>query len=177
MNLIINPQREQWKEILKRPYEDNRAVLESVQSILNAVKQHGDEALRSFTKKFDGVELEDFEVNAEELKNAAQEISPALKKAILQAKSNIEKFHLAQQQQEHVIETMPGIQCWRKSIGIEKVGLYIPGGTAPLFSTVLMLGIPAKIAGCGDIILCTPCSKDGEIHRAILFAAQLVGVT
>ena len=152
-------------------------VLESVQTILNAVKQHGDEAVLSFTKKFDGVELQETEVNTNELRDAGQKISTSLKAAILQAKANIEKFHLAQQVQESVVETMPGIACWRKSIGIEKVGLYIPGGTAPLFSTVLMLGIPAKLAGCREIILCTPAGKDAEIHPAILFAAQLVGVT
>jgi histidinol dehydrogenase len=177
MKIVINPPKETWKELLKRPYEDNRMVLDSVQSILNAVKQHGDEALRSFTKKFDGVELEGFEVNENEVRAAEAEITPALKKALHQAKSNIEKFHLAQQYAEAAVDTMPGIRCWRKSVGIEKVGLYVPGGTAPLFSTVLMLGIPAKIAGCKEVILCTPSDKNGSVHPAILYSAQLVGVT
>ena len=177
MNIVINPGRNEWNELLKRPYVDNRAVLESVQMILNAVRQHGDEALVSFTKKFDGVELNRLQVSSDELVQAEQQLPDSLKKAILQAKINIETFHKKQLADKEVVETMPGIQCWRKGVGIEKVGLYIPGGTAPLFSTVLMLGIPAKLAGCKDIILCSPSNKDGQIHPAILYAAQLVGVT
>lgn len=177
MQMIKNPERKDWKALLQRPYVDNRNIAESVQTILNAVKQHGDEAIRSFTKKFDGIELNHFEVSEEEIAASQNQISTELKQAILQSKKNIEKFHSAQLQQVEMIETMPGIQCWRKNVGIEKVGLYIPGGTAPLFSTVLMLAIPAKLAGCKEIILCTPCNKDGEVHPAILFSAQLVGVT
>ena len=177
MQMIKNPERKDWKVLLQRPYVDNRNIAESVQTILNAVKQHGDEAIRSFTKKFDVIELNHFEVSEEEIAASQNQISTELKQAILQSKKNIEKFHSAQLPQVEMIETMPGIQCWRKNAGIEKVGLYIPGGTAPLFSTVLMLAVPAKLAGCKKIILCTPCNKKGEVHPAILFSAQLVGVT
>lgn len=176
MQVIKNPGRKDWKQLLQRPYVDNRSVLESVQQILNAVKQHGDEAIRSFTKKFDGVELENFLVNEDEITEACNNLSPELKQAITQAQSNIEKFHRSQLSGKEIIETMPGVQCWRKNVGIEKVGLYIPGGTAPLFSTVLMLAIPAKLAGCKEIILCTPCNREGQVHPAVLFSAQLVGV-
>jgi histidinol dehydrogenase len=177
MKIIIEPKRKEWKELLKRPYFDNKGVLESVQMILNGVRQHGDEALHSFTKKFDGVELTRFQVRKEEIEQAENNLSDSLKQAILQAKNNIEVFHQKQLAGKEVVETMPGIKCWRKGVGIEKVGLYIPGGTAPLFSTVLMLGIPAKLAGCKEIVLCTPCNNEGQIHPAILYAAQLVGVT
>lgn len=175
--MIKNPARAQWKKLLQRPYVDNGVVLSSVQNILNNVKQKGDAAVKELTQKFDGVLLDSFEVCEAEIAEATNELSEALKKAIQQAKTNIEKFHNAQISEPEIIETLPGVQCWRKSVGIEKIGLYIPGGTAPLFSTVLMLGIPAKLAGCKEIILCTPCSKDGKIHPAVLYAAQLVGVT
>ena len=176
MQVIKNPDKKDWKVLLQRPYVDNRSILESVQQILNAVRQHGDEAVRSFTKKFDGVQLENFLVRKKEITLAENKLSIEIKNAIQQARLNIEKFHRAQLVSSEVIETMPGVQCWRKNIGIEKVGLYIPGGTAPLFSTVLMLGIPAKLAGCGEIILCTPANEEGEVHPAILFSAQLVGI-
>lgn len=176
MQVITNPDKKDWKILLQRPYVDNRSVLESVQQILNAVKQHGDEAIISFTKKFDGVELKSFRVSEEEISEAQNKLSSELKKAICQAQINIEKFHRSQLPEIKIIETMPGVQCWRKNAGIEKVGLYIPGGTAPLFSTVLMLAIPAKLAGCKEIILCTPCHKNGKVHPAVLFSAQLVGV-
>ena len=176
MQVIKNPDKKDWKILLQRPYVDNRSILESVQQILNAVRQHGDEAVRSFTKKFDGVQLENFLVRKKEITLAENKLSIEIKNAIQQALLNIEKFHRAQLVSSEVIETMPGVQCWRKNIGIEKVGLYIPGGTAPLFSTVLMLGIPAKLAGCGEIILCTPANEEGEVHPAILFSAQLVGI-
>ena len=176
MQVIKNPDKKDWKVLLQRPYVDNRSVLESVQQILNAVKQHGDEAVRSFTKKFDGVELKDFQVSEKEIKEACDNLSTELKKAISQAQLNIEKFHRSQLSEIEIVETMPGVQCWRKNVGIEKVGLYVPGGTAPLFSTVLMLAIPAKLAGCKEIILCTPCNKKGKVHPAVLFSSQLVGV-
>ena len=176
MQVIKNPDKKDWKVLLQRPYVDNRSILESVQQILNAVRQHGDEAVRSFTKKFDGVQLENFLVSKNEITVAENKLSIEIKNAIQQARLNIEKFHRAQLVSSEVIETMPGVQCWRKNIGIEKVGLYIPGGTAPLFSTVLMLGIPAKLAGCGEIILCTPANEEGEVHPAILFSARLVGI-
>jgi len=176
MQLIKEPARKDWKVLLQRPYVDNRSVVESVQQILNAVKEHGDEAVQSFTKKFDGVDIENFRVTETELASAQHKLSDELKAAIRQAQLNIESFHRSQFSPVEIIETMPGVQCWRKSIGIEKVGLYVPGGTAPLFSTVLMLGIPAKLAGCSEIILCTPANKQGEVHPAILYSAQLVGI-
>jgi len=176
MQIIKNPDKKDWKVLLQRPYVDNRSILESVQQILNAVRQHGDEAVRSFTKKFDGVELENFLVSKNEITAAENKLSIEIKNAIRQAGLNIEKFHRAQLVSTEVIETMPGVQCWRKNVGIEKVGLYIPGGTAPLFSTVLMLGIPAKLAGCKEIILCTPANVESEVHPAILYSAQLVGI-
>ena len=176
MKVVLNPDRKDWKNLLQRPYVDNSAVLESVQQILRGVKERGDEALREFIKQFDDIELQNFEVGEDEIKNAGSLISEDLKKAIQQAANNIEAFHRKQVTEVEVIETMPGVQCWRKSVGIEKVGLYIPGGTAPLFSTVLMLGIPATIAGCKDVVLCTPSNKEGKIHPAILYAAQLVGI-
>ncbi len=176
MEIIIQPGRKDWKQLLQRPYVDNRSVLESVQQILNAVKQHGDEAIHSFTKKFDGVELENFQVSEKEIKEAHNDLSDELKNAICLAQSNIEKFHRSQLSSVEIIETMNGVQCWRKNVGIEKVGLYVPGGTAPLFSTVLMLAIPAKLAGCKEIVLCTPCNKEGHVHPAVLFSGQLVGI-
>ncbi|MGN6400274.1 MAG: histidinol dehydrogenase, partial [Flavisolibacter sp.] len=167
----------EWKGLLQRPYVENSVVLSSVEDIFNSVKQEGDTAIKELTQRFDGVWLESFQVCETEITEAANELSETLKQAIQQAKTNIEKFHSAQISQPEIIETLPGVQCWRKGVGIEKVGLYIPGGTAPLFSTVLMLGIPARLAGCKEIVLCTPCGKDGKIHSAILYAAQLVGVT
>jgi histidinol dehydrogenase len=153
---------------------DNSPLLESVQSILGAVRDHGDEALRSFTKKFNGVDLQSFEVSADEF--AGVSLPSGLEQAIEKARQNIEAFHESQRVQPDVIETMPGIRCWRKSVGIEKVGLYIPGGTAPLFSTMLMLGVPAQLAGCREIILCTPCNEEGKVHPAILHTAKLLGI-
>jgi histidinol dehydrogenase len=176
MQIINNPGIKEWQEILRRPYTDNAAVIASVEKILADVKEYGDEGIRRFTKKFDGVEIEHFRVSEEEFAAAESLLSSDLKNAIQQAKNNIEAFHNAQVEKVEVIETMPGIQCWRKSVAIDKVGLYIPGGTAPLFSTVLMLGIPAMIAGCKEIILCTPSGAGGEVHPAILYAARLTGI-
>ena len=176
MQIIRNPERKDWTVLLQRPYVDNRSVVESVQQILNAVKEHGDEAVKSFTKKFDGVDVEQFEVTEKEFADAKGKLSVQLEAAIRQAQLNIENFHSSQFTSVEIIETMPGVQCWRKSVGIEKVGLYIPGGTAPLFSTVLMLGIPAKLAGCREIILCTPANAQGHVHPAILYSAQLIGI-
>ncbi len=184
MKIINNPHRDQWKELLQRPYVDNTDVLQIVHKILEEVKLKGDVSIRNFTKKFDGIDLENFKVSAEEIAKAEQLIPEELKKAIQQAKKNIETFHQAQLTDINIIETMPDVVCWRKNVGIEKVGLYIPGGTAPLFSTVLMLGIPAKLAGCKEIILCTPTSPvstsgegtGGVVHPAILYAANLIGV-
>lgn len=177
MQILLHPERNDWTKLLERPYVDNSAVLQSVQHILAAVKEQGDTALFEFAKKFDGVFLERLQVSEAEIDAAASQLSEELKAAILQAKQNIETFHAAQLADKHVVQTMPGIECWRRSVGIDKVGLYIPGGTAPLFSTVLMLAIPAKLAGCKEIVLCTPCGKDGAVHPAVLYAAQQTGIT
>jgi histidinol dehydrogenase len=170
------PERSQWPELLRRPVFDNTALEASVGNILADVRQHGDAAVRKYAQQFDKVQLDDLAVTPAEFAQAAASLDPALKKAILQAKHNIEVFHKAQQESGKVIETMPGVQCWRKPVAIEKVGLYIPGGSAPLFSTILMLGIPAVIAGCKEIILCTPSNAKGEVHPAVLYAAEQVGL-
>ena len=177
INIIKYPERKDWKEIIKRPVFENASLEKTVKKILEKVKIKGDKAIRKFTKEFDGVSLKNLAVSEKEIKNAESLLSQELKNAIQQAKSNIEKFHSSQLEEIKEIETMPGINCWRKSIGIEKVGIYIPGGSAPLFSTVLMLAIPATIAGCKEIILCTPPSKYGSIDPAILYTADLCGVT
>ncbi|MCF6405606.1 histidinol dehydrogenase [Chitinophaga filiformis] len=170
------PERAQWPALLQRPVLDTTALETSVGNILAAVKQDGDAAVRRYAQQFDKVQLDALEVTPAEFAHANNVLDADLKKAILQAKHNIEVFHKAQQEQSRIIETMPGVQCWRKPVAIEKVGLYIPGGSAPLFSTILMLGIPAMIAGCKEIILCTPSNAAGDVHPAVLFAAQEVGV-
>ena len=177
MQVVINPDRKDWKTILQRPYADNSAVLRTVRDVLSEVKARGDEALKELTQRFGGISLESFAVSDEEIFAAGNELTDELKHAIQQAALNIEAFHVHQVSDVDLIEFTPGIQCWRKSVGIEKVGLYIPGGTAPLFSTVLMLAIPAQLAGCKEIVLCTPCDKEGKVHPAILYAAQECGVT
>lgn len=177
MKTVLYPERNRWPELLKRPALNNMALTENVRAVMNAVKAEGDVAVRRFTKEFDGVDQDEILVSSAETAAAEQRLSAELKSAIRQAADNITRFHNGQLLTEEKIETMPGVVCWRRSVGIEKVGLYIPGGTAPLFSTILMLGIPAKIAGCKEIILCTPPQKDGSVNDAILFAAQLVGIT
>jgi histidinol dehydrogenase len=177
IDVIKYPEREAWQQIVKRPVTETVSLEKTVRKILDKVKEKGDKAVRKYTKEFDKVSLKKLAVTEKEIKNAETLLSPELKNAIQQAKSNIEKFHQAQVETIAEIDTMPGISCWRKSVGIEKVGIYIPGGSAPLFSTVLMLAIPATIAGCKEIVLCTPPSKDGSIHPAILYAANLCGVT
>lgn len=177
MKIIKYPGRETWQEILQRPAIDNSLLQEKVRAVMSEVKRNGDDAVKKFTHQFDGVSLSDLSVPPDEINEAAASIPQGLKSAIEQAAANIRLFHEKQSAAVELIETMPGISCWRKSIGIEKVGLYIPGGTAPLFSTILMLGIPAKIAGCKEIVLCSPPGKDGKLHPAILFAAQLTGIT
>ena len=177
MQLIQYPARKDWKQILQRPYHDNRQVHEAVERIMNAVKERGDEAIREFIMEFDEISIGSLEVGVEEMEAAGSELDHDLKQAIHQAYQNIYNFHKPQYQDELVVETMPGVECRRRSLPIEKVGLYVPGGTAPLFSTVLMLGIPAKIAGCKEIILCTPCGKDGKVHPAVLYCARLAGIT
>jgi histidinol dehydrogenase len=176
MKIIRFPLKEDWKTLLERPAIENGSLQENVRAVMEEVKRNGDIAVKKFTHKFDGIALDDFLVSEKEISESASLLSSELKKAIQQAATNIQLFHEKQVAGVEVIETMPGVQCWRKSIGIEKVGLYIPGGTAPLFSTILMLGIPAKIAGCKEVILCSPPGKDGKLNPAILYAAQLVGI-
>lgn len=177
MKTYNNPNKDQWAELIKRPVINQEQLTEAVSPIINDVKQNGDKALIKYASLFDGVELTNLEVTAQEIKEAIEQTPQELKEAIDIAYDNISKFHKAQEHQEEIIETTPGVKCWRKSVAIEKVGLYIPGGSAPLFSTILMLGIPAQIAGCKEIILCTPPNKSGEINPAILYTAQLVGIT
>ena len=177
MKTFINPDKNTWKEILKRPLFDVSELYGKVQEILNEIRENGDNSLRYFTQKFDGVVLNEMVVSSEEIKEAETLISSELKEAIQLAAKNIETFHAAQKTEIGEIETTPGVTCWQKSVAIEKVGLYIPGGTAPLFSTVLMLAIPAQIAGCKKIVLCSPPNKEGQIHPAILYAAKVAGVT
>ena len=176
MKLIKHPPQNAWKQILQRPAIDNTSLLEKVGIVMRDVKQNGDTAVKQFTKQFDGIELESFVVSEKEINESEVLLSNDLKKAIQQAAANVRLFHEKQLLAVEVVETMPGVKCWRRSVGIEKVGLYIPGGTAPLFSTILMLAIPAKIAGCKELILCSPPSKDGKLHPAILYAAKLTGI-
>jgi len=177
MKTFIEPEQKNWPEILKRPLFDVSQLYRTVQSVLDEIKKRGDEAIREFTQKFDGVKLDSFAVPGNEINEAESLVSNELKQAILLASENIKKFHESQKPELLRVETMPGVICWQKAVPIEKVGLYIPGGTAPLFSTVLMLAIPAQIAGCKEIVLCSPPDKEGKIHPAILYAAKISGVT
>jgi histidinol dehydrogenase len=177
MKKYNKPLKDQWKEIIQRPARNASSVRNLVSKILVDVQNNGDNAIRKYNLQFDEVDLMNFTVSEDEIKNSIAAVSPELAKAITIAASNIRKFHQQDSDTNELVETMPGVQCWRRSVSIEKVGLYIPGGTAPLFSTVLMLGIPAKLAGCEEIILCTPCNKQGNIHPSILFAAHYVGIT
>jgi len=174
MRTIKFPQQTNWESLAKRPIKSKVNLDDVVKDILSEVKSQGDAALLNYTKLFDNAQLESLQVSEEELENAV--IEKELQEAIELAKGNIEGFHQSQVFEEAVIETTAGVKCWRKSVPIEKVGLYIPGGSAPLFSTVLMLGIPAQIAGCTEIILCTPPDKNGKVHPAILFTAKLIGI-
>lgn len=176
MKIIKYPEIDQREAVSRRPLIDNSKIESLVSDILLEVKKNGDAALSKFSKQFDKVVITEFEVTKSELANAENEVSDSLKAAIQLAKQNIEAFHSTQIQATEIIETTDGVNCWRKSVGIEKVGLYIPGGSAPLFSTLLMLAIPAKIAGCREIIVCTPPAKDGSIHPAIRYTAQLLGI-
>lgn len=176
MKMYNRPHREQWAALIARPAISEKQLNEVVSSIVNDVKQNGDKALIKYAGMFDGVELSGIKISLQEIGQAIAQTPQELKKAIDVAYNNIATFHKAQQITEGVVETMPGVKCWRKSIAIEKVGLYIPGGSAPLFSTILMLGIPAQIAGCKEVILCTPPNKNQEINAAILYTAHLVGI-
>ena len=177
MNIIKNPAKKEWKSILQRPTQTVGDIEQTVTQIFDDVKRNKDAAISKYTALFDGVELENTQVAVFEFSNAVAKVSDELKIAIQQAKSNIEAFHTAQKTEKVFIETTNGVSCWQEKRPIQKVGLYIPGGTAPLFSTVLMLAIPAQIAGCKEIVLCSPPNKDGEIHPAILYTAQLCGIT
>jgi histidinol dehydrogenase len=177
MQIIKNPNRNSWSELIKRPTQTLDSIENTVNQIFDDVSRNGNSAVQKYTSLFDGVDSELNEVAAAEVTAAAQHVSQELKDAIQMAKQNIETFHQAQKTSRIDVETMPGVQCWQEKRPIEKVGLYIPGGTAPLFSTVLMLAVPAQIAGCKEIILCTPPNKKGAIANEILYAAQLCGVT
>lgn len=177
MKIFNKPNKEQWDELTRRPVMNREQLTVEVNEILNEVKQNGDKALFAYASKFDDVELTSNTVSKEEVASAIEQVDQGLKDAIQVAYSNIAAFHKAQQIGEEVIETSPGVKCWRKFVAIEKVGLYIPGGSAPLFSTILMLGVPAQIAGCKELVLCTPPAKNQKINPAILYAANLVGIT
>lgn len=176
MQLIKYPAREQWAELLKRPSLDVASLYDQVKMTLDEVREQGDTALRNFTLKFDKVDVKVPEVTKEEIAEGVKAVSVELKQAIEMARRNIWKFHSEQQREYTEIQTSPGVYCWQKAVPIEKVGLYVPGGSAPLFSTVLMLGIPAQIAECKEVILCTPPGMDGKIHPAVLYAAQVAGI-
>lgn len=177
MNIIINPDKSQWTELLKRPVMNTENLFDTVRAIIDRVKAEGDRAVLEYEEKFDKAVLATLAVTEAEQEEAETLVSEELKKAIRLAKQNIETFHAAQRFEGRRVETQPGVTCWQKAVAIEKVGLYIPGGTAPLFSTVLMLAVPAKIAGCREIVLCTPPGKDGKVHPAVLFAAKVAGVS
>ena len=177
MKVFNEPKMNEWASIIERPSIDAAQLNDNVRNIIDEVIAGGDAAIKKITLQFDRVSVNEFKVAAEKIAAAENLLTAGLKTAIQLAKVNIEVFHNSQVQQVERIETMPGVWCWRKSVGIEKVGIYIPGGSAPLFSTVLMLGVPAKMAGCKEIILCTPPNEHGDIHPAILYAASLVGVT
>ena len=177
MKTIKYPNKKDWAKLMQRPAVEQQELFTLVNQIFAEIRKDGDKAVKKYGHFFDKVDLETIEVNEKQIKDSTKNVSKELQDAIKLAKSNIEKFHAAQQEKKQVIETTKGVKCWRENRAIEKVGIYIPGGSAPLFSTVLMLGIPAKLAGCKEIVLCTPPNKNGEINSAILFAAQLVGVT
>jgi histidinol dehydrogenase len=177
MKIFNNPSATTWKELVTRPQIELEFLESSVRNVLNRVKKSGDNAIRELTLQYDKVSIDQLQVTPQEIEDAKNSLSVALKKSIETAADNITKFHAAQKRDVTRVETMPGVTCWRKGVPIDKVGIYIPGGSAPLFSTVLMLGVPAKLAGCKEVILCTPPDKSGKINAAILFTAQLVGIT
>ena len=177
MNIIRYPEKSEWQKIVERPHLDMSQLNETVASVLADVRQRGDEAVKGYELKFDHVDLPSLEVTKDEIAEAEKQVSKNLKDAIQLAHDNIKTFHESQRFRSKKVETMPGVTCWQKSVPIEKVGLYIPGGTAPLFSTVLMLATPAKIAGCKEIVLCTPPNREGKVNPAILVAARIAGVS
>jgi histidinol dehydrogenase len=177
MKKILNPPKNEWSSILQRPTQTIESIETTVTSIFEDVKRNGDDGIKRYTSIFDGVNLDEMLISSEEILEAKQQISAELSAAICKAKRNIEKFHKAQKTAKIVVNTDEGVECWQEKRPIQKVGLYIPGGTAPLFSSVLMLAIPAQIAGCAEIILCTPPNKQGKINPVIIYTAQLCGVT
>jgi histidinol dehydrogenase len=177
MKLIKYPAREEWEEIIKRPVMDTRELGEAVSAILEDVRRNGDSALHEYSRRFDGVEPEDLLVSEDEYLDAENAVPQELKDALATAKTNIERFHAVVDESPEIVETTPGVECWRRAVPIEKVGLYVPAGSAPLFSTVLMLAIPATLAGCREIVLCSPPGSDGKVNAATLYAARLCGVT
>ena len=176
MNIIKYSNRSEWTSLLERPHRDASELRETVQTVLDQIRQYGDSAVKAFEEKFDKVRLDSLAVSEAEMAEAEGLVADDLKEALKLAHANIEKFHAAQKFEGEKVETAPGVVCWQKSVAIEKVGLYIPGGTAPLFSTVLMLATPAKIAGCKEIVLCTPPNREGKVNPAILMAAKIAGV-
>ena len=177
MEVIKYPSKADWPSLVKRPALDVTTLFDRVRTVLNEVRSEGDAAVKRYEEKFDKVTLSGLQVSEEEIKEARELVSEDLKQAIRTAKANIEKFHASQRFTGQKVETTSGVTCWQKAVAIEKVGLYIPGGTAPLFSTVLMLAVPAHIAGCKEIVLCTPPNREGKVHPAILFAAETAGVS
>lgn len=177
MNIFVNPSRGEWAELCRRAEQDNSLIAERVQAIVDRVAREGDAALKALAKDIDGVELDSLKVSDEEFVEAAEKVSPEVKAAIEVARKNISAFHTAQLPREVRVETQPGVVCVQRPVAIRRVGLYIPGGTAPLFSTVLMLALPAKIAGCEEVVLCTPTNKEGKVAAEVLYAAQQCGVT
>ena len=177
MILITNPDKSQWATLLKRPTLDTESLFDTVKAIIERVKTEGDRAVLDYEVQFDKVSLSSLSVSAQEMDEAETLVSDELKAAIRLSAQNIETFHAAQRFNGAKVETQPGVTCWQKAVAIEKVGLYVPGGTAPLFSTVLMLALPARIAGCREIVLCTPPARDGKVHPAVLYAARVAGVS
>ncbi|MFC2115705.1 histidinol dehydrogenase [Bacteroidota bacterium] len=176
MEVYINPSKDQWPEIISRPEKDLSGIRTAVMSILEKVKSEGDRALLDLTLEFDGVSVTDLKLSEEEIAGAVKLVPEDLKEAIGLARHNIEQFHDAQKNDDRIVVTSPGVKCWTRTLPVEKVGLYIPGGTAPLLSTVLMLGIPARLAGCNEIVLCTPPAPDGGIHPSVLYCADILGI-
>ncbi len=176
MKVYTNPSKDRWPEILARPGTGNAGLRTRVMALLEQVRSGGDQALRDLTLEFDRVKIEGLQLSKEKIDGAGKAVSEELKKAIAMARQNIERFHSAQKTDDSIIHTSPGVKCWIRIVPVEKVGLYIPGGTAPLLSTVLMLGIPARLAGCSEIVLCTPPGADGEIHPSILYCAGILGI-
>jgi histidinol dehydrogenase len=177
IRIIIKPAPDSWSELVQRPVRRFEETEPAIRQVFEQVRQHGDQALQSLTALYDGVHLQELTVTGVEIAEAVNRVPEELQAAIRQAYQNIRSFHELQREEVRQVETMPGVLCWRKSVGIDRVGLYIPGGTAPLFSTLLMLGVPAVLAGCRHIVLCTPPGKDGRVHDSILFTASILGLT